>query len=781
MPKSSGLCALLLVLTLVFFAPLVFHPTHVLYADHSDLLAEHLPAKHFLVRSFQETGELPLWCPHEFAGMPFVHDIQVGMFYPPNWLLLLLPESAVGAGMSWLVVGHVFLAGALMLLYARSQGLGPYGAFVAAIGYMFAGKWMLHLLAAGHLITVGLAWLPLVLWLLERAIRHGSRLHATGAGVAFALLVLGTHPQWTLYAGTFVAVWTLRASWETGRTTRRGLVRWLGYGAWTAVLAAALAAVQLLPTLAAAGHSNRSAGVASSDILSGGLQALLFLIGPALTTEPYNLAWEDRGGFGLIWLFAACAAWILCKDRVRFQTWVCIGVFLFAFGGAILLQPLPGFRLFRQPTRMFLIAAFPVALLAGSASDALFALPGPTQDQRLRIRKLWLRIAIAAGILVGGFALRSYFDRKNLLFHWYWVTLVLTLPAFSLFVTAGEPRRNAFVGCLILLLDLWGLAWPLVKVRPLEEIFPESACVHYLADRADEHGRVLDVDRKAKADKQETPLGAGAPVAMLKGLEPLRGYNPLDVRRYKEYLQFIADRDGPLVPMENAFTFPVINSFPIKNKNLLDLLSVRYLLQPSAVPIDPQAWKEVERNASSRNYNFVVGGVHSLPSYTLYENRQVFPRAYFVPEAAPLPPRDEVLEALKANDFQKRVFLEDFSAPGADGPAHGSFRAATIREYTPNRIVIELPPGPAGYLVLADVWYPGWSCSVDGQSAAIHRANFLFRGVAMPEGAREVVFTFAPESYRLGRSVSLLALAYVVLVSGCRLMIHRFAAANAKR
>jgi hypothetical protein len=750
---------------------LVLHPAQILYADHSDLLAEHLPAKQFLVRSFHETGELPLWCPHEFAGMPFVHDIQVGMFYPPNWLLLLLPPSAVGAGMSWLVVGHVFLAGAFMLLYARSQGLGPTGAFVAALGYMFAGKWMLHLLAAGHLITMGLAWLPLVLWLLESAIRRGSLLHATWAGVAFAFLILGTHPQWTLYAGTFVAVWTLAATWQCiapcSRT--RALLRWLGLGAWTVLVAVGLSMVQLAPTMEAAAHSNRSAGVGASDILQGGLQGLMFLVGPALTAEPFNLAWEDRGGFGLIWLFAACAAWILCKERVRFQIWVCIGVFLFALGGAILLQPLPGFRLFRQPTRMFLIAAFPVALLAGYATDALLVPSACPAETARRLIRLGLRLAAMVAILSVGFAVRSHLQGKQLIFAPYWFALPAgILLAAGLFRLLGRnPEVARVLWCGLLLVDLWGLAWPLVKVRDEAEIFPQSACVQYLADHRGVHGRVLDID--AADGEQRTLLGAGAPVAMINGLEPLRGYNPLDVRRYKEYLQFISDRDEPLVPMENPFTFPVINNFPVANKGLLDLLSVRYLLQPTGVP---DVWNDVERDAHPQSYNFVMGGVRRLPGFTLHENREAFPRAYMVPDAEPLPPREAVLAALKSNDFQKRVFLEDHPAASVGSQDHGSFRAATVGEYTPNRIVIELPPGPAGYLVLADVWYPGWQCQVDGQPATIYRANFLFRGVAVPEGAREVVFTFAPESYRLGRWVSVVALIVIAIVSAVMMPLN---------
>src|SRR5437660_8524813 len=115
---------LLALLGLLFFGNLVLHPTQVLYSDHSDLLAMHVPMKRFLVRSWQATGELPLWNPYSFGGMPFIHDVQVAAFYPLHLPLYLLPEELVGAGMSWLVVFHVILAGCLMFAYARYRGLG---------------------------------------------------------------------------------------------------------------------------------------------------------------------------------------------------------------------------------------------------------------------------------------------------------------------------------------------------------------------------------------------------------------------------------------------------------------------------------------------------------------------------------------------------------------------------------------------------------------------------------------------------------------------------------
>ncbi len=498
---------LLTLLLLVFFSDLVRQPGGVLYSDYSDLLGEHLPAKRFAARAYQETGELPLWCPYGFAGAPLLHDPQVGLFYPPHWPLLLLPQPAVGPALSWLVALHLLVAGWGACAYARARGLGAAAALAAGCGYMLAGKWALHLLLAGHYITVGLAWLPWALLLLEGALRRRSLARATGAGLALGLLVLGTHPQWAFYAGLFLALWTLGAALEeagwlgsgprSGRRLAGALAGWAGYGAWAAALAAALAAVQLLPTLDAAALSTRANGVEPENIGALGMWTLRSLVGPALSHVRPNAMWEERGGFGLLWLVAAALAPVLCRGRVRFQALVCLGLIAFACGGAILFQSLPGFRVFRGPSRMLLIATLPVALLAGEATQALFAGAGLTPQTRALCRRVLLGVAAAALLLVATVAVPLLLVGERPTPHVYWLSLVLTLPAaFWLLRGSGKPvlspRAAQLVWCGLLLLDLWALAAPLVAVRPEAEVYPISACVARLAPARQERQRVLD-------------------------------------------------------------------------------------------------------------------------------------------------------------------------------------------------------------------------------------------------------------------------------------------------
>src|SRR5438876_786864 len=145
---------ILVVLSLIYFAPLWRHPTQLIYGKHSDILWQHYPWRVFAVSSWHETGELPLWCPYVCGGRPFQADGQSTLFYPPHAVFYIVPQSWVAPLFGMLVWAHVLLAGCSMFAYARNRGLVPLAALAAAMGFMFAGKWLVHVLQAGHYIFV---------------------------------------------------------------------------------------------------------------------------------------------------------------------------------------------------------------------------------------------------------------------------------------------------------------------------------------------------------------------------------------------------------------------------------------------------------------------------------------------------------------------------------------------------------------------------------------------------------------------------------------------------
>jgi hypothetical protein len=753
-------------LALAFFAPLLLHPGWVLYSDHSDFLVQYLPARHFLVESWRADGELPLWCPYYFAGAPFVHDIQVAAFYPPQAVLYALPTDLVGPAMCWLVVAHVVVAGWGAYAYARSQGLGAAGSLVTGLGFMFGGKWMLHLLGAGHQTFAPVAWLPVVVLLFESALRRAGRGEAVAAlargawaGAALGAVALGAQPQLTFYAALFLALWTLGPALEgarAGRGRAAALARWAGLGAWAAAWALGVFAVQLLPTMEAARESTRAVSGAVADRINTIGLTLLSLPGPLLANE----TWEYHGGLGFLWVVAAALAPVLCRGRTRFQAFAAAALVLFAVVGP-LLEGLPGFRLFRIPPRMLLFAALPISFLAGTTTQALFAAPlAPDAVARCRRLALAVMAVLAAG--VGVHALALHLRGDSLTFRPYWAALAVVVPA-ALWLPGrlGVPGPWRVAWVVALLLDLWALALPLVAVRPEAEVYAPTDTVRYLAEHAG-HGRALDRDAPARPDNPslthsdlgDTPLGFAQP--LLRHIEAVRGLNPLDVHRYTKYVQFIADQDEPVV-----FSGGVVN-FEIKNRALLDLLGTRFLVQPSALPPEGEGWEPAEQDPAPVAFGNVKGGMRALPSYTTYRNRDAFDRAFVVPEAVALPADRLALAALKETDFRQTVLLDPPPEPGFRG---GEYRPAVIRDYRPNRVVLDLGGGRGGYLVLTDVWFPGWTCTVDGRAADVARADYTFRAVRIPDGTREVVFRFEPDSYRLGKRVTVATLALLAALT----------------
>jgi hypothetical protein len=597
---------------------------------------------------------------------------------------------------------------------------------------------------------MGLAWLPLLLLCFERAVRRGSIGWAGAAGIVLAMIVLGTHPQWTLYSVILLALWTARAGVEgaqNGREYASGILRWAGLGLFMAVVAGLLAAVQLLPTLEATGESCRHhLGMAhpsgnGSDLRSA-IPAWLGLVGPALEG---HANWEHQTGIGLGWAMAAAAGVWLGGRAVWHRSAACLVLFAFALTGGLFLHELPGLNLFRGPNRMLLLTSLPVAMLAGHAVDRLPATLATARGrQQLAVGLVF--VATVALAYTGWRVWRLPEDQR--FFRRYWLTLAASIPLLVGLValpTAQFGRSRAVLWCVVLLMDLWALSSSLVDVRRQAHIYPRFPMLDFLAGRRDDFGRVLDLYPVACM----SPLGCGAPLAVNEELHPVRGYNPLDYYRYKSFLRMLSDSDSPVAPCE------VVDGFPLTHRSLLDLLGVRYLLVPRGQSFDEEGWSvALADDTEPTAFNYPYQGMNRLPAYTVYENEQVLPRAFVVPRAELMPAGQEH-EAMLAADFQRTVLVEGCDPMEIAAGDENSFRAARIDRYRPNEVRIHVTGNQPGWLVLTDLWFPGWVCTVDGERQTIYPANQAFRAVPIGAGQHDVVFRFEPRSVFIGRWITL--------------------------
>ena len=96
-----------------------------------------------------------------------------------------------------------------------------------------------------------------------------------------------------------------------------------------------------------------------------------------------------------------------------------------------------------------------------------------------------------------------------------------------------------------------------------------------------------------------------------------------------------------------------------------------------------------------------------------------------------------------------RKHLSNLKDPELTGgqPSFGESKAS-IRTYTDNSVTVSVDTPTNGVLVLHDLFYPGWTATVDGRPTPLLRANLIFRGVEVPAGHHLVAFSFQPLSIR---------------------------------
>jgi hypothetical protein len=134
-----------------------------------------------------------------------------------------------------------------------------------------------------------------------------------------------------------------------------------------------------------------------------------------------------------------------------------------------------------------------------------------------------------------------------------------------------------------------------------------------------------------------------------------------------------------------------------------------------------------------------------------YTNQRCLPRAYLVTRVERVEGWDQAHDVLKQGfDPKSRTLVEGGDA--LDGPA--GIQAATVREHTPNRVVVEAEATQDALLVLADVWAPGWRVTVNGRSRPCHRVNGIARGVYVEPGEHTVVWTYRPPALRWGAALT---------------------------
>ena len=69
-----------------------------------------------------------------------------------------------------------------------------------------------------------------------------------------------------------------------------------------------------------------------------------------------------------------------------------------------------------------------------------------------------------------------------------------------------------------------------------------------------------------------------------------------------------------------------------------------------------------------------------------------------------------------------------------------------------------------GVVVFSEIYYPGWTCTIDGEPTDIARANYVLRAIKVPAGEHEVIMTFDPQTVHITEAIAYTALALLALM-----------------
>ncbi len=745
-------------------------------------------------------GEWPLWNPLVGNGAPLLANYQTAVFYPPNWLALVMPlELSFG----WLGALHLILAGVGMVTLARSLGLRPFGQAMAGLAF---GLSQYLVARVGFLsINAAVAWLPWVVWAVERQTRLPAaadtrrRLRpALTLAATVALLLLAGHAQTAWYVLLLAGAWALwrllgqvvRAGWRMRLQTRSA--------AWLLapmLLGAGLAAVQLLPTAELMRASPRAVSADYDFVMTYSFSPwrLLTLVAPDLLGNPargryygYGNYWEDAVYAGAVPLLLALTA-LIGAVVVRFRWRLrrsngapsegapTAGLPLF-LGGVLFVSVLlalgsntgvfpffyayvPTFNLFQAPARIMLGLVFALALLAGLGADRW----QPPQGRAL----YWTRLGTAGAVAFGVVGLAALIGLPNagpVAAQLKTVARALALAGLALFLAGvfsllqARLAARAWTAAVVafVALDLLFAGYGLTPGAPPALYRQPSSTAAALAPHLDGHRlfyypveeQVVKFKRLLSFEVFGTPAQAFATraaqlpnVAAMDGLASANNFDPLVSARYAGLLEAVEATQSPA---------------------LLRLMNVAVLASRA-----PRSWLVLAEAPEV--------GVH------FYQVPGTSERAWVVHAARLADDAAAALDLIAAPAFDPAttVVLEaaetQLSPPESDGPDGAETVSWTG---TFNTMTVHATLSQPGWVVLADTHYPGWVVRVDGQPAPLLHANYAFRAVAVAAGEHTLEFEYRPRLFQVGLWLSLASLA-VLTAAAIFSFWRRAAEANA--
>ena len=164
---------------------------------------------------------------------------------------------------------------------------------------------------------------------------------------------------------------------------------------------------------------------------------------------------------------------------------------------------------------------------------------------------------------------------------------------------------------------------------------------------------------------------------------------------------------------------------------------------------------------NTRYFIFPLEGGQTVP----IQNPYAYGNAWFVDQLDYVANANEELDALGKIDLRHQAVADaKFKEQLGEAVVQDTASIVTITTYEPNRLVYDVNSGKGGILVFSEIYYPGWTATVDGQPVELGRVDYILRALHIQPGKHQVELTFFPKSVSTTETVAYIAFFLLILI-----------------
>jgi hypothetical protein len=220
-------------------------------------------------------------------------------------------------------------------------------------------------------------------------------------------------------------------------------------------------------------------------------------------------------------------------------------------------------------------------------------------------------------------------------------------------------------------------------------------------------------------------------------LKSIGGYHAAKLRRYQELIDAyiskemeqtfsaIAEAQGDMTQVKGDSIYPVLN-----------MLNTKYFILP-------------------------LQGGQTVP----VENPYTYGNAWLIDKITYVDNANQELDMMGKIDLRHEAVADaKFKAQLGEAVAQDTLSVVRIKSYEPNQVSYEVESGKGGVIVFSEIYYPGWTATVDGVEQELGRVDYVLRALQVKPGKHEVVLSFFPKTITRTETIAYVALAILLLL-----------------